>query len=406
MYLTLFQLAGIAMLGWLLLILLPAWRGTRWIAETAVFPVFLSLLYVVGLVPLLAELGPGIMRDFGSAEGVTGLLRNPDLALVAWIHILAFDQAVALMIYRDNLRHRTVPLPVQSVILLLTLMFGPLGFLAYQAARAARRGRGETERQTEAPAPAAAAPAGGVVAAVRAPVLAALAVYRRHAALTAVGVLGLALGAACALAIAVRGSALVGAEGHLDKAMTFDIAVGFYVFSVVLLLPLARFGCRGERLWAGLLAAAMVYGFAIENVQVARGIDPRFTQVGTTTDQVLGMTFGIEALFLVALFLVLAVKIARRAVDGADGPLLLAVRYASVATVGAFAAGIWMSMANGSEVGDGASILPLHAIGFHALQAVPLVALMLAWAGASAVLARRWVHAAGIAWLAACAAIA
>ena len=44
--------------------------------------------------------------------------------------------------------------------------------------------------------------------------------------------------------------------------------------------------------------------------------------------------------------------------------------------------------------------------GFHGLQAVPLVALILGWARVPVEAARRWVHVAGITWLGTCAAIA
>jgi len=131
MYRTLFALAGLGIVAWLPLILLPGWRVTRWLAETAVMPVFLSVLYAIGITAVLLELGPGIVRDFGHADGVRALLQTEGLALVAWIHILAFDQIVGLLIYRDNMRHRFLALPAQSIVLLLTLMFGPVGFLAY-----------------------------------------------------------------------------------------------------------------------------------------------------------------------------------------------------------------------------------------------------------------------------------
>ena len=52
----------------------------------------------------------------------------------------AFDQAVGLYIYRENMRDRVLPLPLQSVVLFLTFMFGPIGYLAYFVARYVRRG--------------------------------------------------------------------------------------------------------------------------------------------------------------------------------------------------------------------------------------------------------------------------
>src|SRR5438876_11577883 len=123
MYVVLFSLAGVGIVAWLLLILLPTWRLTRWLAQIELFPGYLAMLYLVGVVPLVLRGGLGIVRDFGTAEGVTQLLANPDIALIAWIHILAFDQVVGLLIYRENMRQRYLPIPFQSVVLFLTLMF-------------------------------------------------------------------------------------------------------------------------------------------------------------------------------------------------------------------------------------------------------------------------------------------
>lgn len=140
MYLTLFKLAGFAAPAWALLIFLPTWRVTRWIARSAIIPALLCVLYVIGIVAQISASGFGFMRDFGSAEGVAHLLAQPDIAIVAWIHFLAFDQLVGIFIYRDNMHHRYVPIPVQSVILFFTFMLGPVGFLTYYLARMARTG--------------------------------------------------------------------------------------------------------------------------------------------------------------------------------------------------------------------------------------------------------------------------
>ena len=139
MYVLLFNLAGPAILAWALMIFLPTWSVTRWVATRAVFPAYLAALYVIGVVPLVIAAGPGIMLDFGTADGVLRLLADPSVALIAWIHILTFDQVAGILIYRHNMRHRVMPLPVQSVILFLTLMFGPAGFLAYYAACAVKK---------------------------------------------------------------------------------------------------------------------------------------------------------------------------------------------------------------------------------------------------------------------------
>ena len=64
-----------------------------------------------------------------------GLLGSPAGATVGWIHFLAFDLFVGRWAYLDSLERNIHPL-VMAPILFLILMFGPLGFLFYLAARA------------------------------------------------------------------------------------------------------------------------------------------------------------------------------------------------------------------------------------------------------------------------------
>lgn len=413
MYVTLFKLAGYAAPAWLLLILLPTWRWTRRIADSAIFPAYLAALYVVGLVPLLVALGPGVMRDFGSAEGVTRLLASQDVAMVAWIHILTFDQVVGLLIYRDNMQHRCVPLPLQSVLLFLTLLFGPVGFLAYYFLRLLRRhpdrsGAGTAPLGAGADDVGAARPPGPSVVGTPAPRATGrtiLALFAGERQLLGTGLVGLGLGVLCLAAVAVRGR-FVPPEGDLEKAATFDIAVGIYVLTVALLAPLAGFSERGRRTWRWWLVGLTTYAYAIENIQAFRGFDPRFSRISGPVDQMAGGIFFLVALGLIANFLVLGARFFRRRATLASPLLALGVRYGCAATIMAFAAGLWMSAIQGRHFGTAGNVLPLHAAGFHGLQAVPLVALLLGWTDVSVEAARRWVHLAGFAWLGWCAAIA
>ena len=105
-------------------------------------------------------------------------------------------------------------------------------------------------------------------------------------------------------------------------------------------------------------------------------------------------------------FLVLMVRFFFRETAGEGGALVLALRYAASASLLAFAVGIGMSALGGPRVGETGNLLPLHAAGFHGLQAIPLVALLLKWASAPEGEVRRAVHLAGLLWLAACFAIA
>ncbi|CAN7486888.1 ABA4-like family protein [Paenibacillus sp. LjRoot153] len=137
----LYSFTGIAMLAWLLLILLPSWKVTRMFAKAAVFPIYLMLLYSIGIISVIIAQGFGFVSDFNSAEGVIQLLSNPSFALLAWIHILCFDQAVGHFVYQDNMTQRYVPMPVQSILLFVILMFGPFGFLCYLLARTVSKRR-------------------------------------------------------------------------------------------------------------------------------------------------------------------------------------------------------------------------------------------------------------------------
>jgi hypothetical protein len=140
MYLTLFKIAGWVIVPWALMIFLPTWRVTRWMARSGIVPALVALLYVIGIVSLISHAGFGFIREFGTADGVARLMAQRDIALVAWIHFLAFDQLVGIFVYRDNLHHRYVPIPVQSVILFFVFMLGPVGFLSYYLIRWARSG--------------------------------------------------------------------------------------------------------------------------------------------------------------------------------------------------------------------------------------------------------------------------
>jgi hypothetical protein len=140
MYETLFKIGGYVVVPWALMIFLPTWRGTRWLVRSGIVPALVALLYVIGIISLINQNGIGFLQEFGTADGVARLMAQRDIALVAWIHFLAFDQLVGIFIYRDNMHHRYVPISLQSLILFLTFMLGPLGFLSYYLIRWARAG--------------------------------------------------------------------------------------------------------------------------------------------------------------------------------------------------------------------------------------------------------------------------
>lgn len=225
-------------------------------------------------------------------------------------------------------------------------------------------------------------------------------------ALAVLGAVGIFLGLLCLAVMAARGGVPIPPEGDLEKPASFNIAVGIYVLTVALLLPSARFSERGRKRWVRWNTVLFTYGYTIETVQTFRGLDPRFSRVAGPVDQILGGVFFLTALTIAVLFIIMTVRFFRRDHPDYHSPVLLAIRYGCVASIGAFAAGIWMSVIGGRTTGAAGNILPLHALGFHGLQAVPLIALLLLWSGADQHETRKWVHLTGIAWLIACAAVA
>jgi hypothetical protein len=400
MYVTLFKLAGLAAPAWLLLIFLPKWKFTRWLARTAIVPALIALIYLAGVGLLVTAEGFGFMRDFGSAEGVTRLLARQDVAMVAWIHILAFDQLVGLTIYRDNMEHRYVSIPIQSVILFLTFMLGPIGFLTYYLLRQFRGNRNAVDETTTSQSPSFRGGKGitGILRLGRDRLM-------EVRPLTVVGVVGITVGVFCLGVINQRRSAFVPPEGHLDKAAAFDIALGLYTLTLAFFVPGARFSPLGRKIWVNTSVVLMLWSYSVETLQILRGLDPRFSRAGSPTVQMLGGVFFLTANTLIVLFAILTWKYFRKR-DNARDPLVLATRYGFAAVYAGFAAGLWLSFNNSSKVGEAGNILPLHALGFHGLQAIPAIALLLVWSNTPSDEARRWIHIAGIAWLLACAAVA
>ncbi|CAN5688847.1 hypothetical protein BH24ACI5_BH24ACI5_11550 [soil metagenome] len=408
MYRTLFALAGLGIIGWLLLILLPTWKVTRWLAETAVIPVFLSALYVVGIVAVLLEMGPGILRDFGNADGVLALLRTEGLALVAWIHILAFDQVVGLLIYRDNMRHHFVARPVQSVILFLTLMLGPVGFLAYYVARVSntRSGRVAWGKAVMPATAFGAAPSAGLrfadVSKAGSVSGTLLALWKRERLVVACGLLAFLLAGVCLGVAVTTGSWHVPPEGRLLDALKFEVGVGIYFLTLALLVPFAGMTGRGRRWWVAWTVGIALYFVMIEAVQAIRGLDPRFTRAGSEADQAAGALFGLTALATIVMFALLVWRFFRRDTIADHPALRLGIRYGVAAIVFAFGSGIAMSLLGTRVVMGTGTLMPIHAAGFHGIQAVPVVALLLGWSRWSPAAQHRLTHAAGLAWLVLC----
>ncbi|MDB5233118.1 MAG: hypothetical protein JWR44_111 [Hymenobacter sp.] len=131
---SLFSLANtVAMLGWLLLVLAPRWRGTRAVVLSGALPLLLAGAYVV-LIGYQTFAHPAAGAGFSSLGQVAALFREPWALLAGWVHYLCFDMWVGAWESRDAQR-RGVPHWALLPCLAATFMLGPLGLGLYCGVR-------------------------------------------------------------------------------------------------------------------------------------------------------------------------------------------------------------------------------------------------------------------------------
>jgi hypothetical protein len=229
--------------------------------------------------------------------------------------------------------------------------------------------------------------------------------YSEERVLFGLGLLGIGLGIIGLIVMAVNGRIIL-PQGDIFKPVSFSAAIGIYVLTITLFIPFAGFSIHGRRWWRRGTVALGLYALGIENIQTYRGLDPRFARTGFLVDDIAKNIFGYVALGLIVMFLILAWRFFSKRHTIKSELLLLGIRYACITVICAFAAGLWMIANKGARIGATGNLLPLHAAGFHGLQAVPLVALLLSWSHVPLEISRRWVHTAGLAWLGAMAVMA
>lgn len=119
-----------ALLGWLLLVILPRWKFTRLAILSGVLPLLFSAAYLVIVVMFFGRSEGG----FDSLANVMKLFTNEWAVLAGWIHYLAFDLYVGSWEVRDA-RENGISHLLVIPCLILTFLFGPIGFLLYSVIR-------------------------------------------------------------------------------------------------------------------------------------------------------------------------------------------------------------------------------------------------------------------------------
>ncbi|MEO1051029.1 MAG: ABA4-like family protein [Bacteroidota bacterium] len=122
---------------WLLLILLPKWKVTRFLIDFKVIPLLLSLIYAVYIIIAIQK---GGAMDFGSLKSVMALFTQEDAVLAGWVHYLAFDLLVGMWMIDQN-RNLGIHQVLMAPCLFGAFMFGPVGFLLFMIIRAVKTAR-------------------------------------------------------------------------------------------------------------------------------------------------------------------------------------------------------------------------------------------------------------------------
>jgi hypothetical protein len=212
------------------------------------------------------------------------------------------------------------------------------------------------------------------------------------------GMIGFILSAGIAIYIYFQGP-LKSPEGNLRDAFSFNAAIGIFMLSMAAILPLTKFkaGKRKVVRWSFIIAS--FYSYTIETVQNFRGISPRFSREGNVVDMVAGMLFGVVSLVLAILAIILTIHFLRMKRPFERPLLLLGIRYAFLSVLVANLAGIWMILLQDRLTGDGGNVIVLHGLGFHALQALFLLAWFLEKAQVRDRVKKRLIHSGCIAWM-------
>ncbi len=361
----------VALIGWVLLIALPRYRGVAQAAATVIIPGLLAIAYTALVLGWLSRAEGG----FNALAEVRQLFQTPEILLAGWFHYLAFDLFVGASVARkcraDGLPHLAV-----VPLLVLTFLFGPIGYGVSLVGRVAWR-IGNTRR-------------------LRRPTLKGREDTKSHPArwepcLMAVAFLCLVAAAPTALAALLDGRTLAGAKVWL-KPLKFELSVSLYLATLAVFVPYTsvsfrcslagRFVSRGTCLIGVLEIAYIAY-------RAARGEASHFNY-STPLAGILYGLMGIGALLLSGASLVLAWGLAR----GDALPTSPAYRLAMILglvlsfVLGAVGGAI-MSSGTSHTVGNPSlpdPSLPLvgwsrtvgdlrvpHFLGLHVLQVLPLV---------------------------------
>ena len=83
----------------------------------------------------------------------------------------------------------------------------------------------------------------------------------------------------------------VSPDGDISKAFSFNAALGIFIISTAIILPVSGMRPRSKSIYRWCYIPLVLFSYFAETVQNFRGVDPRFVQNGSTFDHVISAIF-------------------------------------------------------------------------------------------------------------------
>jgi hypothetical protein len=122
----------VSTIGWVLIIIISRlWKA----ADNLLVCIIVALLAVAYSYLNFAHINEaGGIAGFSTFEGVTKIFSNPWLIDCAWAHIVGIDLILGMLIKNNAAKHN-IHYGVVIIVLLITIVFAPLGLLLYLLVR-------------------------------------------------------------------------------------------------------------------------------------------------------------------------------------------------------------------------------------------------------------------------------
>jgi hypothetical protein len=376
---------------WTLMIVAPGWRWTRRIMSSPWSVTPPLIFWFIFALPRFGELLPHVAKP--TLAGWQALVAEPAALTFVWAQIIAWDLFIGRWIYLDSRERGIHPLAASPLIALATLL-SPIAVPLYLLLRN-RPGLRFTLFQPEA------APRSTVPAALDGAGLARRALLGWHRPLMVATGFCWALAVVAFVGLAVDDRVLVGAP-IWAKAAKFGLSFGLYTLTLAWMLSLPRRHIRLGQKLGTIAAVTTVIEVGIVTLQIIRGTRSHFN-IATAFDATMWVIMAGTVLVLWVANLISAIFIGRE--KCAEEPELWACRLGTIISLAGMAVAFLMTtstaeqraqhprLINGAHsvgVPDGGPGMPVtgwsltggdlrvpHFVGIHALQAVPLFAVVL-----------------------------